>query len=353
MRALLASFLFFLSTAIPSQPLRVDDPKWAWMDAQIEEDFKAFERRGISLRMLDYMMQKVPEITFGVNLIRLKIIHGKVYGQGGFAKHLLDTLCEIYPIPDVDVIVLEQDIIWNHSILPGPVLATCKIRRTTEKMIHFPVQIWLEWERYFIPNVEKACETSPWESKVDKIFWRGGTTDANYNNPSDWTKLRRGKLCYLSKQYPDLIDATFSGAQSWEVREDLQESFFQLFPKNRASWEEYIHHKYLIDVDGLVASTPGFAWKLLSNCAVIKHDSPFTLWFYRCLIPWVHYIPVKEDLSDIFQKLEWAKNHDDEARQIAENGRSFAHENLMPEHLYLYCYKVLLKYASLQRFTPK
>lgn len=185
-----------------------------------------------------------------------------------------------------------------------------------------------------------------------KFFGGEYNTDGSYDNPSDWIKLRRGKFCYFSKQCPDLIDATFSGVYSWQIRESLQENFFHFFPKKRASWEEYIQHKYLIDMDGCVASTPGFAWKLLSNCAVLKHDSVFTLWFYNCLLPWVHYIPIKEDLSDVFQKLQWAKDHDEDARQIAENGRAFAHENLMPEHVYLYCYKVLLKYASLQRFTP-
>lgn len=352
---LITIFLFFscfLCSLMHGQSLRIDDPRWLWMDAQIEEEFKEFEKTGITLEMLNGVLKKVPEITFGPNLIRLKIINGKVYGCGGFAKHLLDTICEIYSVPDVDLIVLEQDIIWNHWLLTGPVLATCKITGTTKKMIHFPVQVWLEWERDFITSVEKACEASPWESKAEKIFWRGYNTDGSYNNPNDWIKLRRGKLCYLSKQHPHLIDATFSGTHSWLVRENLQASFFQFFPKKIAPWEEYIQHKYLIDLDGCVASTPGCAWKLLSNCAVLKHDSVFTLWFYKCLIPWVHYIPVKEDLSDIFQKLQWAKDHDKEAKQIAENGRNFAHENLMPEHLYLYCYKVLLKYASMQRFTP-
>jgi len=351
-RSLITCLLFCLSSATYAQSLNVNNPKWEWMDAQIEEEFKEFEETGITLEMLDSVMGKAPEITFGSNLVRLKIIDGKVYGPDGYAKHLLDTICEIYCIPDVDVIILEQDIIWNHEILPGPVLATCKIREATKKMIHFPAQLWFEWERDFIVDVEKASQASPWESKNSKIFWRGYNTDGNYDNQGDWTTLRRGKLCYFSKKYPDLVNATFSGTHSWLVRENLQERFFRFFPKNTASWEEYIQHKYLIDLDGCVASTPGCAWKLLSNCAVLKHDSNFTLWFYKCLIPWVHYIPIKEDLSDLFQKLQWAKEHDDEAKLIAENGRTFAQENLLPEQLYLYCYKVLLKHASLQRFTP-
>ncbi len=344
-------FLILLCSLSASEQLDINNPKWFWMDAQIEKDFRIFKGSGITKEMLDKTMEKVPEISFGDDLVRLQIVNRKVVGREGYAKELLKKICEIYPVPDVDVIIHEQDIIWNHWLLPSPVLSTCKVKGSTEKMIHFPVQIWKEWENNFTKNVERVSENSLWESKTAKIFWRGSPNDADdhYNNREEWGKLRRGKLCCLSKQYPDLIDATFSSVHSWLVREDRREEFFQFFPQKQVSWEEYIQHKYLIEMDGCVAGTPGFAWKLLSNSAVFKHDSNFTVWFHRAVVPWVHYIPLENDLSDIFHVLNWAKSHDARVKQIAENGRVFAKENLMPEHLYLYCYKVLLKYASLQK----
>ena len=33
--------------------------------------------------------------------------------------------------------------------------------------------------------------------------------------------------------------------------------------------------------------------------------------------PWIHYIPIKTDLSDFKEKLEWAKSNDKELRRIA------------------------------------
>ena len=38
------------------------------------------------------------------------------------------------------------------------------------------------------------------------------------------------------------------------------------------------------------------------------------------LQPWVHYIPLNQDLSDVEEKMQWVMDHDDEARRIAEKG---------------------------------
>jgi hypothetical protein len=162
-------------------------------------------------------------------------------------------------------------------------------------------------------------------------------------------------VCTLSKQFPDQIDAAFTNASYWMFHsEEQRQEFLALFPPKPLSWEEYISHKYLLDLDGYVASTPGTAWKLLSNCAVLRRDTRFTLWFSSQLKPWVHYIPWDGTGVDLLEKFQWMKKYDAEVKAVADKGRAFAQENLLPEHTYLYCYKVLAKYASLQQpyFVP-
>ncbi len=323
------------------------------MDEQIDQEFKPFERKGITEKLLDKIINKIPEISFGHALKRYQIINRQVIGPDGEGKDLLKRIIDLYRVPNVDIIIHSWDIIWEPKNLPGPVLATCKIKDFSEMMIHFPVQLWEEWENNFSKTINDLSEVFPWEMKAEKVFWRGWCNDGdNYNDSKSWTVRPRGKLCYLSQHHPESIDAAFSGNHPWVLNEDLEEEFYRLFPQKKATWEEYLAHKYLIDLDGYVASTPGCAWKLLSNSAMFKHESPFTLWYYTNLKPWVHFIPLRYDLGDLFEKIEWARSHDAEAHQIAENGRRFVLENAMPEHLYLYCYKVLVKYASLQRFQP-
>jgi hypothetical protein len=98
---------------------------------------------------------------------------------------------------------------------------------------------------------------------------------------------------------------------------------------------------------------PGTQWRLLSGCATFKQESDDIMWFFSLLQPWVQYIPLKRDLTDVLDKIHWARSHDAEVHQIAQNARALALAHLMPEHIVLYCAKTLLKYASLQRFSPE
>jgi spore maturation protein CgeB len=45
------------------------------------------------------------------------------------------------------------------------------------------------------------------------------------------------------------------------------------------------------------------------------------------LKPFVHYIPIKKDFSDLFEKIEYLKNNDKEAERIAKNAQEFAREH--------------------------
>lgn len=51
---------------------------------------------------------------------------------------------------------------------------------------------------------------------------------------------------------------------------------------------------------------------LAGNSVVLKQDSIYYEHFYNELQPWKHYIPFKSDLSDLLEKLQWAKEHDEE-----------------------------------------
>jgi hypothetical protein len=43
-------------------------------------------------------------------------------------------------------------------------------------------------------------------------------------------------------------------------------------------------------------------------------------WFHQFLKPWVHYIPVASDLSDLEDRWKWAEAHPKEAQRIAAAG---------------------------------
>lgn len=59
---------------------------------------------------------------------------------------------------------------------------------------------------------------------------------------------------------------------------------------------------------------------------MFKVASPagFRQWYYDRLRPFEHYVPVNADMSDFAEKIDWARSHPAEARQIAVAGRAFA-----------------------------
>jgi len=68
--------------------------------------------------------------------------------------------------------------------------------------------------------------------------------------------------------------------------------------------------------------------RLLIGCCVLKVGSPrgFRQWYYDDLEPWVHYVPVKADLSDLCDKIAWSAANGDECEKIAARGQAFALE---------------------------
>ena len=94
-------------------------------------------------------------------------------------------------------------------------------------------------------------------------------------------------------------------------------------------------YKYQIDIDGNTNAWSALFQKLLSGSAVLKVASPgnFRQWYYDELIPWVNFVPVKSDMSDLVEKIHWLIEHDDEAMQIGVNGRKLASKLTYDEEL--------------------
>uniref|UniRef100_UPI003AAF6B5C protein O-glucosyltransferase 3 isoform X3 n=1 Tax=Centroberyx gerrardi TaxID=166262 RepID=UPI003AAF6B5C len=110
-------------------------------------------------------------------------------------------------------------------------------------------------------------------------------------------------------------------------------------------------HKYQVNVDGTVAAYR-FPYLMLGNSLVLKQDSPYYEYFYTNLRPGTHYIPVKRSLSDLLEKIKWAKGNDAEAQEIAKAGQALARELLQPARLYCYYYRVLQLYSERQSDRP-
>ena len=103
--------------------------------------------------------------------------------------------------------------------------------------------------------------------------------------------------------------------------------------------------KYIVLVDG-----NGWAEKVagvLLSGSLLFLSTIHEDWVTRQMVDGLHYIKIKPDLSDLIEKLEWARENDQQARQIAENGRLLAIRKLDTNHLQVYNALLIMEYQNL------
>ncbi|MEP9390169.1 glycosyl transferase family 90 [Mesorhizobium sp. KR9-304] len=138
--------------------------------------------------------------------------------------------------------------------------------------------------------------------------------------------LQRTRMCLILRATPG-VDAKFAGiAQSADPRHDrlrLERAGILAGYIDPMTW---LVRKFAIDIDGNTNAWTNLFTRLLAGCCVIKIASPFGYrqWYYDALTPWQHFVPVKADLSDLREKIDWCRTHDAECAEIASAGRDFA-----------------------------
>ena len=75
-------------------------------------------------------------------------------------------------------------------------------------------------------------------------------------------------------------------------------------------YNEALQYKYLISIDGETAAWKRPEWIMASQSVLVKTTTKYYQWYYDGLVPWMNYIPVRPDMSDVNEKLEWARNNE-------------------------------------------
>jgi hypothetical protein len=99
-------------------------------------------------------------------------------------------------------------------------------------------------------------------------------------------------------------------------------------------------YKYILHIDGFVAAWR-MSFEMFSMSVILKVDSPWVEHFYKYLKPWVHYIPIKSDLSNLISTIEWCRENDDLCYTIAMNAFQFAYDNFTKDNLFNYIQSII------------
>ncbi len=107
-----------------------------------------------------------------------------------------------------------------------------------------------------------------------------------------------------------------------------------------------INYKYILDIDGNACTWDATAWKLNSGSVILKTDSEWVQWFYEEYVPWVHYVPVKDDFFDLQDKFAWCESHQAECAEMVKKCKALFQKIYRHDNVVKYMEGVILKFAK-------
>ena len=147
-------------------------------------------------------------------------------------------------------------------------------------------------------------------------------------------KVSSGKMTYVRK-----TDFPFHG--------DRATNFVEIYKQST--------YKYLIYIEGHCAACRyGFMMQLGS--VILKVESSCVageMWYFPLLRPYHDHVPVKADMSDLQEKIEWCRTHDDECRAIAANAGQLYKQFVSREAILDYMQTICVEIAKRYRHPPE
>jgi hypothetical protein len=108
------------------------------------------------------------------------------------------------------------------------------------------------------------------------------------------------------------------------------------------SYAQQAKYKYMVHISGHSAAYR-LSRELASGSVVLLVKGTYTLWFMDWLHPFVHYIPVKKDCSDLLDRIRWCQTHDDECESIARQALEFANTYLTEDGILSFLQSTLVR----------
>jgi hypothetical protein len=173
------------------------------------------------------------------------------------------------------------------------------------------------WPQVGLGDYEDAAATAARAGHDAALSMRLGWIGNCDTNPVRW------QMYALAREHPGLFDVQHV---SWVP--DPSGAPMSSAAGNHLSLHEQVRRwGLLIDIEGRGWSA---RLKLLlhSGRPVFIQERPWSEWFWPALRPMEHFIPVRRDLSDLVERVEWALAHPDEARAIGARGQALAQSQL-------------------------
>ena len=174
----------------------------------------------------------------------------------------------------------------------------------------------------------------PWEQRTDELVWRGGCSGIG---EGESLRIRFAKEIY---KYDPNTQVRLG--RWWSENKGIPEELFG----------EHMHHmsmtaqKIYFIVDGNVIAS-NHMWGFATGAVPFLISNAYC-WFSEYLRPYVNYIPIAYNLNDLVEKIEWVKNNDEAAKQIAQGALELTRTVFSAEFQHQYLRKEFSKYIPIK-----
>ena len=219
----------------------------------------------------------------------------------------------------------------------------------------------------------KKRQLLEWDDKKDdRLEWRGRNTGIWFGGDFEWRQSQRARLMEWANgderglagnitvvidgkevlvdrtlYAPAMLDIGFIDGPHNQCEEDICPKLLELYDFHRRphSQMQASRYKYILDVDGNAWSSRFHRLMSTTNSLIFK-STVYPEWWADRVQPWVHYVPVQNDLSDLWDSLVFFRGgldgrgrHEKEARRIARDGKEWAQRYWRKEDMTAYNFR--------------
>jgi hypothetical protein len=230
-------------------------------------------------------------------------------------RNLLKMCAEKYGIPDIKGMRFTAADKGANPNRP-PVYMSCHDKHKHPHFKDFcgPGHTFYKWNllpHTFEETARQITNAGLSQPTIDKVGWYGRIS-CTVTAVEGHTRLH---LNHIASKNKDKFDVVNTSRKTYKSMQDLTREY-----------------RYLIDVGG-----NGYSGRLKylmhSGRPLIVVDRHYVEYFHYDIVPFVHYIPVKTDLSDLLEQEEWMRNNESKCEEIAQNALEFARNNFTKEKI--------------------
>lgn len=234
------------------------------------------------------------------------------------------------------------------DILPRlPIFSLCSSLEHLDIPMPTPDDLHFIYDDILFPpllckRIDKDMEFE-WNRKKKKVVFRGSATGCFID--SNNSRIRGFEI---TKNHGNIFDYGITNFNR-RIKKPTPESNISYLSSSSGLIEsdtmtagEISGFRFILVLEGHVGAFR-LSYNLFMKSCVLLQESKYVLWYSQLLKPYVHYVPVKNDLSDLVERAKWCLKNDKICQKISENGHETISRILTKNHVYGYMHEILRK----------